>query len=540
MSGELYKPRALTLTDRWREMYNPLYHLGFRQIVAWLYEQQLGIVSNITWLYRFIERRDPILIALISRRSSALRRLDWNVKEIPENELPDGATKAMAEAQRIKLRNSYDKLKNLRAAVYFLALATFRGYTHLEKHYDANGDVIHLELVPQWNWARAGLTGDWFYNKGAYQIYARPEAPDPQLQAIDEKDFIIREVEYPIDEIAVIAHMRKAMSQKDWDAFIEVYGINPLFVELPENAPKDNAGNVEGSYQALAEKVASDSRGVLPSGAKIQTVDAGSRGKNPFLEHLRYQDEQIVLAGTGGLLTMLTQSGSGTLAGAAHKDTFDAIAEAEAFEISEIFQEQFDALILEKYFPGQPKLAYFELEAKELTDASKVVDDVLKLAQAGYEVDLDQLEEKSGYKLAVRPPVNKAVDRADAGNSGIQSEPVTENRLRRAWRWLLNRRSWLNRETTGKNMGKLVSSALDQLAPAQAESFKQLLHDFGRDVVEGDDAGMDERWKAFKNRLPGHLKKMNLRPATAEILENAFSSGYLGGLFAEAKKGQSK
>ena len=38
-------------------------------------------------------------------------------------------------------------------------------------------------------------------------------------------------------------------------------------------------------------------------------------GKPPFREHLDYLDRQITMVGTGGLLTMLAEPGSGTLAG---------------------------------------------------------------------------------------------------------------------------------------------------------------------------------------------------------------------------------
>ena len=79
--------------------------------------------------------------------------------------------------------------------------------------------------------------------------------------------------------------------------------------------------------------------------------------KNPFEDHLRYQDELIVLAATGGKLTALAESGTGTLAAGAHQQAFDDITEAEAALISEVFQEQFDRPLLARMFPGQPQLA---------------------------------------------------------------------------------------------------------------------------------------------------------------------------------------
>ena len=159
----------------------------------------------------------------------------------------------------------------------------------------------------------------------------------------------MREVSSPIDEIAVIAHVRQALSQKDWDAFVETYGLPPLFLELPPDIPPER----EAEYQAQAEAIIGDARGTVPHGTGIHTVDSGARGQNPFAEHLRYQDELIVLAATGGKLTALTESGSGTLAGGAHQAAFDDLAEAEAATISEIFQRQFDAPLLDAEFPGR-------------------------------------------------------------------------------------------------------------------------------------------------------------------------------------------
>jgi len=45
----------------------------------------------------------------------------------------------------------------------------------------------------------------------------------------------------------------------------------------------------------------------------VKYVDGGGTGRAPFRDHLDYLDRQITLLGTGGLLTMLAESGSGTL-----------------------------------------------------------------------------------------------------------------------------------------------------------------------------------------------------------------------------------
>jgi phage gp29-like protein len=166
--------------------------------------------------------------------------------------------------------------------------------------------------------------------------------------------------------------------------------------------PADIPAEREAEYQAQAEAIIGDARGTVPHGTQIHTVDSGARGQNPFAEHLAYQDQLIVLAATGGKLTVLAESGSGTLAGGAHQRTFDDITEAEAALISETFQDQFDRPLLAKYFPGQPQLAYFELAATRSLDPADVIAQALTLAKAGYEIDPAELSEKTGYRLKLR------------------------------------------------------------------------------------------------------------------------------------------
>jgi hypothetical protein len=145
---------------------------------------------------------------------------------------------------------------------------------------------------------------------------------------------------------------------------------------------------------------------VLPEGAGVTVVHLAAPGTNTELaqDHIRNLDEHLVLAGTGGLLTMLAVSGAGTLAGNAHHKTFEIIARAEARKISEVFQRQFDAGVLEARFPGRPRLASFELAANDEPDPTEVIDQVLKLSQAGLETDPAQITEKTGYRLVRGKP----------------------------------------------------------------------------------------------------------------------------------------
>jgi phage gp29-like protein len=373
----------------WRDAYNPLRSLTIQRAVCLLEEGERGAFADLQWTYRFIEMQDAVLGALVERRTSAIQELDWSIKL--KTEIPAGK-EAVAKRQHDALNAAYGKIGNLTASFESMAMASFRGFARLEKVTDENGDVVELASVDQWFWVRQGLYGAWQLNRQSNIGTNRGEdVPEPR--------FICREVARPINRVALVAFVRKSLSQKDWDAFIEAFGIPAVFIVMPDSVPEGK----EDEYMDLADQVSSDARGVLPNGSDVKTVDNGARGVNPFKDHIAYQDEMVVLRGTGGKLTMLAQSGSGTLAGNAHSETFQQIARAEAREISEIYRKSIDAEIIERVTPGEPAYAYFELAANEETDPAQVVRDVATLNRSGFQVDTKWVEEKTGYKLSQAP-----------------------------------------------------------------------------------------------------------------------------------------
>jgi phage gp29-like protein len=415
--------KNLQLSTNWRAQFNPLRGLTIAQLVTMLEAAERGNYARLQWLYRFVEKRNSTLRAVLQRRQASMTRLDWDIRL--RDARPAGVAvtpmnpRTLAARQAAVLREAYECIGNLREAVTFLALAEFRGYAHLERHFDRQGRTVRLEPVPQWFWARLGPDAPWQYN-----AEARPGLPMPGDPVLDPERFIYRENDSPIDEIAVIAHVRQSLSQKDWDGFVETYGLPPLFLELPPDIPAER----EAEYQAQAEAIIGDARGTVPHGTQIHTVDSGARGQNPFAEHLQYQDQLIVLAATGGKLTALTESGSGTLAGTAHQRAFDDITEAEAALISEIFQQQLDAPLLAKHFPGQPQLAYFELAATRSLDPADVISQALTLARAGYEIDPTELSEKTGYRLKLRNYALLPIPKPPVPEPETEPEPI-ENEI---------------------------------------------------------------------------------------------------------------
>jgi phage gp29-like protein len=210
---------------------------------------------------------------------------------------------------------------------------------------------------------------------------------------IDPGDFVILDT-VPLNWLLAVLYLGRTLTLKDWDSFLEVYGIPSVFLVGPPNTPDSK----EEEYQRIAEQLISDGRGYLPNGSDIKYVTGGG-SKAPFKEHLEYLDRQITMVGTGGLLTMLAESGSGTLAGGAHAETFRQIARGDAAVLSEVMQRDVDAPLLAAAFPGWPALAYFEFAPAAGSDASRVVQDAAVLAGAGYRVEAGELAEKTGYAV---------------------------------------------------------------------------------------------------------------------------------------------
>ncbi|EIP99461.1 Mu-like prophage protein gp29 [Opitutaceae bacterium TAV1] len=479
--------------NRARDYYNPLRRLDMARIVRLLEAGERGEYADLQWLYRTVEKRDATLRGLKMRRTSALKKLDWDIK-LPD-ELPDGITPAEAEAQQEYLYSVYNGIENLPQVFEFMALASFRGFSHLEKRWQDNNPALplaRLEPVPQWHWTRHPETWEWVYDPKARGNWSGGTLIEPA-------DFIIRELDDPINEIAIICFLRKNMSQKDWDAFVEDFGIPSVFAILGPNTPSTEVK----AWLAQAEKVTGNSRGALPPGSDVKTVAHGSQGETPFKQHKDEQREELVLAGTGGLLTMLTAAtGLNSEQAKVHEAAFDAIATAEAAGISADLQTQIDKPGLAREFPGRPQVAYFELAAVDQEDRSALGELLVKLANAGLESDENEVSEKMGLKLR-----KKAVPAGD----GFPPAPAG--------------RPFANRETLA-NVGReerFLASAAQQFDAAQRAALAPLHDRVAQILAIEDEAEARAAVEKLRADLPA-LEKQCLSDDATQELEDAFSA----------------
>lgn len=481
-----------------REWYNPLRGLDIGRVVRLLEDAERGRYDELQKLNRMTEKRHPTLKALKERRLGALQKLDWDVKI--RSELPAGITQAQAEQQQEYLRNAYENIENLPAAVKALALATFRGYAHLEKRFeddDPSLPIIRLNPVPQWHWLKHPDTFDWRYDATArYDIN--------RSVPIERQNFIIREVDDPLCEIALLCFIRRNFAKKDWTGFLADYGIPSIFATLGENTPIDKVAE----WLTLVKQVTSNSRGALPPGSTITPFELGNLEGIQFQNFISAEDADLVLAGTGGLLTMLTaNTGMGDKGQADnHEATFTAIALAEAADVNSIFQSQFDKLLLAQEFPSQPAVAYFELAAEDEEDVTALADTVQKLHNAGLEADEDQISEKTGIKLTRAAPAAPALP--GDPNAPVKNQPADQ--------------ALKNRITAEGRKARFLAHSEADISAADQETLKPIINRVAALGAITDDAEFERSYRKFLGDLPALEAQCLGDEATAE-LEGAFN-----------------
>jgi phage gp29-like protein len=511
-------------SNRWRDNYNALRGLVISRVVSLMEAAERGDFAELELVLKRIERRFPVLKALKSRRLSALEKLDWDIKIV--DPLPAGTTTAMAEAQKEHLRARYDLIENLTDAFAQLALAEFRGFAILQKHRytegAADGAVRELHWLPQWTWSRDGQFGDWYYNQNS-QFGIGIGSCDSSLgeknrigsDELPREDFVIREVDTPLYEIALIAFVNWGMANKDWAAFVEIFGLPSSIVIMPPNIPQGK----EDEYRSAAEKVADGVSGALPNGSDAKFPTSSVRGNSPFKEFRDAQVEDVVLAGTGGMLTMLAQpTGIGQGASGEHGDAFDDIAEADARRVNETLQRDVDRVEINEKFPTQPILAYFELCAREEEDVTETITQIGGLKTAGYRVAPEQVEEKTGYEVEVvadPPPFGGA-----PGFPGRPQPPVKDKEP------IDGQDEEITTKISNRDGAALASALASDLQPVLAALDERL----ARIMEISDPAVRKQKFDEAWSELEPLMKDIQADPKSARAIEQLTAPAFVAGL----------
>jgi len=259
---------VVSVQNHWREFYNPLRALDLPRAIALYDLARRGLNAELQNVYREMEGLYPTLMALIERRTSPLLELEIEIKTTPIDQRPAqrGVSQTLADDQAAVLRDAYESIDNLYEAIEWLEMGAFRGYAHLEKIYANPGTsdwtVRHLEPVEQWHWTRSSMYAEWEYAAAATQT--NMGVP------INYEQFLIHEARRPLDRVALILWIRANLCEKDWDAFIEIYGVPHWIVFMPPNVPKEK----ESEYLTAARSIMQGGTGALPHGSEAKAADS--------------------------------------------------------------------------------------------------------------------------------------------------------------------------------------------------------------------------------------------------------------------------
>ena len=368
----MFRPVSLSELDkdsrRQLERVCPLDYLSVDTIRRCLQDCQLGAYAEQQWIWEQMEQYDAMLMTCITKRDDALSKYDWSVTVKPDL---DDRDSLLAEAQQRTIQDLCNAIVNMDEAITALSQASRRHYKFLQPY--ADGDGLHLLPVDNWLMCRDGYRGPWGYNPNAqFSRYRGEPLPVP----LD--DLILRLHPRPIDMPAQMLVLNRSTTLAQWDVFLERLGTPPAFFVLPEDCSEE----LRQLYIQAAAKMMSAAIGVLDHTADIKSIPVSQTSVDLFDRRYKVATEEIAMLTTAGKLTVMTESGSGTLAGNAQADGFKDWAAGEADHIAAVLTAQLVNRVLDEYHPGQPHLVNFTLSCVDRTTPEKEIANAAALRAA--------------------------------------------------------------------------------------------------------------------------------------------------------------
>ncbi len=362
-----------------RERQNELPWLTPQRAVE-LYEAwRRGELADVQRVWEQLEETDDTLGTVLDKRQRALADMPWAILTDAEAIGDDAERARKAEFQQAYLQTVFNAVENLEEALVHLGMADFRGVAALE--ITGNMQRMRWEVIEPWCLARPVRRGPWMYN-------AKADVTFSSLEEMEKERIIVREAR-PIDLACMFLIVDKMHAIHGWDAFLDVYGNPSIFLELPP-ATGEQMAKV---YDALAKRIIGDGRGTVPNGSKFQTVETRQNNCDSFEKRAKWCQDAIITVATGGLLTITTESGSGTLAGSAHTDSFENLVAGSAASISAAINRQFARRLLAAAFPDDPPLAYFSLAPEPADERMQLAQLLATLKTAGWQTTQEKASE---------------------------------------------------------------------------------------------------------------------------------------------------
>ena len=392
------KPVSLVADDENIRMllsFNPLRGMNARDVEDILDFSRTGCISRLELIYSILEQSSVDIATIKMRREAALIGCDWEIRK-RENATKDDKLNKLADEQVALLNENFSRAEDsgtLIDAIKCLGSAIFRGLAVVEPIFSDRG-LERFETFSQWNFAIDPVSHD---------VYWNPKAMDMtnfqgSLKKVTGTRCIVSLEEIPVDGLALPVYIRANFGEESWARLIARRGLPACYIIAPPLA-----GDKVTQFTNAARKVAEGGSGALPNGSQVITEKMDANNSQAFDLFLAHQQKQIILAGTGGILGSLAEAtGLGSGVADSHENTWREIVRMDAMKISNLINRKVAHLLLDAFFPGQPKLAYFTMDASTPKSATEVLDCAVKATQAGYEIDEVQLSEMTGFKLRKR------------------------------------------------------------------------------------------------------------------------------------------
>ena len=286
----------------------PLDYLSVDTIRRCLQDCQLGAYAEQQWIWEQMERYDAMLMTCITKRDDALSKYDWSITVKPDL---DDRDSLLAESQQRTITDLCNAIVNMDEAITSLSQASRRHYKFLQPYADSDG--LHLLPIDNWLMCRDGYRGPWGYNPNAQFGRYRGEALPVPLD-----DLILRLHPRPIDMPAQMLVLNRSTTLAQWDVFLERLGTPPAFFVLPPDCSEE----LRQEYIKMSAMCYSAATGVIDHDSDIKSIPISQTSVDLFDRRYKVATEEIAMLTTAGKLTVMTESGSGTLAGGAQADGF--------------------------------------------------------------------------------------------------------------------------------------------------------------------------------------------------------------------------
>ena len=351
-----------------------------------------GIYADLAWLYNEIEGVEPALLACCDMRESAASECGWLVKTADAKRVR-GFDQSLADEQRDTLLAAFGAVDDdLADLAGHLTGAFFRGAAHARPLWNADGSLAGFQHLDLWNFALDKKTGLWYWNADA----SRDER---SFQAIPPGELVTLCATRHVDHAALPIFIRAALGAKRYGVWLDRFGIPPVGIIMPPTAEKGD----QAAYMDLARKFARGGSGILPNASQV-VYGTEARSVCPFTDFIRFQQQQIYTVGIGRVQSGETDAANlgGNAAGVV-ENGFQRLVRRDARRIARAVNDAVTSKILARLFPGRPVLAQFAWDTETKRTSREVLEDAAVARNAGLQIDLDQLQELTGYTLSKAP-----------------------------------------------------------------------------------------------------------------------------------------